>query len=148
MPPGIDIDGFNITVVVYVSDILGSTAVTSLGATGAPLTIVSNPPEQVCQRQAFVMHADPAATIPQWSIWWLKLTIAPRKNGCKDPHGQNVIAAKHAPQKTLVQLSPTCSRLRKRATVDFNNMYRTPPVHLRRNKQVIAAVLLDASAFL
>ncbi|CAM9572739.1 unnamed protein product [Scytosiphon promiscuus] len=47
MPPGTAANGFNITVVAYVSDVLGSTAATSLGADGAPLAIVSSPPEQV-----------------------------------------------------------------------------------------------------
>ncbi|CAM9530425.1 unnamed protein product [Hapterophycus canaliculatus] len=47
MPPGTNADGFNITVVAFVSDTLGSTAVTSLGANGAPMAIASYPPEQV-----------------------------------------------------------------------------------------------------
>lgn len=47
MPPGTVTEGFNITVVAYVSDILGSTSVTSIGVDGVPLAIVSTPPEQV-----------------------------------------------------------------------------------------------------
>ncbi|CAM9773342.1 unnamed protein product [Scytosiphon promiscuus] len=47
MPPGTRVNEFNLTVVAFVSDILGSTAVTSLGADGAPLTITSSPPSQV-----------------------------------------------------------------------------------------------------
>ncbi|CAM9106341.1 unnamed protein product [Ectocarpus fasciculatus] len=46
LPPGTALNAFNITVVAYVSDILGSTAVTSLGMDGVPLSIVSYPPEQ------------------------------------------------------------------------------------------------------
>ena len=47
LPPGTADDGFNITVVSYVSDTLGSTAVTSLGADRAPVVIVSTPPDEV-----------------------------------------------------------------------------------------------------
>ncbi|CAM9387820.1 unnamed protein product [Ectocarpus sp. 12 AP-2014] len=47
LPPGTTLYAFNITLVAFVSDILGSTAVTSLGMDGVPLSIVSYPPEQV-----------------------------------------------------------------------------------------------------
>ena len=47
LPPGTSGDGFNLTVVSYVSDILGSTSVTSLGADRAPLVIASTPPDEV-----------------------------------------------------------------------------------------------------
>ncbi|CAM9206786.1 unnamed protein product, partial [Ectocarpus fasciculatus] len=47
LPPGTALNGFNITLVAYVSDILGSTAVTSLGIDGVPLSIVSYPPQKV-----------------------------------------------------------------------------------------------------
>lgn len=47
MPPGTSNNFFNITVVAYATDILGSTAVTSLGLDGLPLVIVSTLPEQV-----------------------------------------------------------------------------------------------------
>ncbi|CAM9843656.1 unnamed protein product, partial [Ectocarpus sp. 4 AP-2014] len=46
LPPGTALNAFNITLVAFVSDILGSTAVTSLGMDGVPLSIVSYPPEQ------------------------------------------------------------------------------------------------------
>ncbi|CAM9181833.1 unnamed protein product, partial [Ectocarpus sp. 8 AP-2014] len=46
LPPGTTLYAFNITLVAFVSDILGSTAVTSLGMDGVPLSIVSYPPEQ------------------------------------------------------------------------------------------------------
>ena len=48
LPPGTAPNGFNITVVAYVSDSLGATGVTSLGIDGAPLTFTSIPPDQVC----------------------------------------------------------------------------------------------------
>ncbi|CAM9477456.1 unnamed protein product, partial [Ectocarpus sp. 8 AP-2014] len=47
LPPGTALNGFNITLVAYVSDTLGSTAVTSLGIDGVPLSIVSYPPQKV-----------------------------------------------------------------------------------------------------
>ena len=47
LPPGAAEDAFNITMVSYVSDNLGSTAVTSLGADRVPLVIVSTPPDEV-----------------------------------------------------------------------------------------------------
>ncbi|CAM9207243.1 unnamed protein product, partial [Ectocarpus fasciculatus] len=47
MPPGMAANGFNVTVVAYASDILGSTAVTSLGADNEPLALMSTPPDQV-----------------------------------------------------------------------------------------------------
>lgn len=47
LPPGTVTKEFNMTVVAYVSDILGSTAVTSIGVDGVPLAITSTPPEQV-----------------------------------------------------------------------------------------------------
>lgn len=47
LPPGTADDAFNITVVSYVSDALGSTAVTSLGADRTPFVIVSTPPDEV-----------------------------------------------------------------------------------------------------
>lgn len=47
VPPGTATEGFNLTLVAYVSDILGSTAVTSTGVDGVPLAIVSTPPHQV-----------------------------------------------------------------------------------------------------
>lgn len=45
--PGMAANEFNVTVVVFVSDILGSTAVTSLGEDGLPVTIRSTPPDEV-----------------------------------------------------------------------------------------------------
>lgn len=48
LPPGLTPDGFNITVVAYVSDNLGATAATSLGVDGVPLAFVSTLPDQVC----------------------------------------------------------------------------------------------------
>lgn len=50
LPPGTATGEFNTTVVAYVSDILGSTAVTSIGVDGMPLAIVSIPPDQVRSR--------------------------------------------------------------------------------------------------
>ncbi|CAM9224561.1 unnamed protein product [Ectocarpus sp. 12 AP-2014] len=47
LPPGTASNGYNMTVVAYVSDFLGSTAVTSLGADNEPLVLVSSPPDQV-----------------------------------------------------------------------------------------------------
>lgn len=47
LPPGTEPNGFNITVVAYVSDNLGATAVTSMGIDGAPLALVSAVPDQV-----------------------------------------------------------------------------------------------------
>ncbi|CAN0290473.1 unnamed protein product, partial [Ectocarpus sp. 13 AM-2016] len=47
LPPGTALNAFNITLVAFVSDILGATAVTSLGIDGVSLSIVSYPPEQV-----------------------------------------------------------------------------------------------------
>eukprot|EP00904_Undaria_pinnatifida_P010764 jgi/Undpi1/6818/HiC_scaffold_21.g09294.m1 len=46
LPPSTEAAGFNITIVSYVSDNLGATAVTSLGADRAPLVIVSTPPNE------------------------------------------------------------------------------------------------------
>ncbi|CAM9632430.1 unnamed protein product [Ectocarpus sp. 6 AP-2014] len=46
LPPGTALNAFNITLVAFVSDILGATAVTSLGIDGVSLSIVSYPPEQ------------------------------------------------------------------------------------------------------
>ncbi|CAM9627610.1 unnamed protein product, partial [Ectocarpus sp. 12 AP-2014] len=43
LPPGTESNGYNMTVVAYVSDVLGSTAVTSLGADNEPLVLVSSP---------------------------------------------------------------------------------------------------------
>lgn len=47
LPPGTEPNGFNITVVAYVSDNLGATAVTSMDVDGAPLALVSAVPDQV-----------------------------------------------------------------------------------------------------
>ncbi|CAM9632287.1 unnamed protein product, partial [Ectocarpus sp. 6 AP-2014] len=47
LPPGTASNGFNMTMVAYASDVLGSTAVTSLGADNEPLVLVSSPPDQV-----------------------------------------------------------------------------------------------------
>ncbi|CAM9655967.1 unnamed protein product, partial [Ectocarpus sp. 8 AP-2014] len=47
LPPGTASNGFNLTMVAYVSDVLGSTAVTSLGVDNEPLVLVSSPPDQV-----------------------------------------------------------------------------------------------------
>lgn len=47
IPTGMAANGFNMTVVTYVSDVLGSTAVTSLGADNEPLVLVVTPPDQV-----------------------------------------------------------------------------------------------------
>lgn len=46
LPPGTASERFNLTAVVYVADVLGSTTVTSLGNDGLPLTIVSTPPDE------------------------------------------------------------------------------------------------------
>ncbi|CAM9196214.1 unnamed protein product, partial [Ectocarpus sp. 8 AP-2014] len=46
LPPGTALNAFNITLVAFVSDVLGATAVTSLGIDGVSLSIVSYPPEQ------------------------------------------------------------------------------------------------------
>ncbi|CAM9275625.1 unnamed protein product [Ectocarpus sp. 4 AP-2014] len=46
LPPGTALNAFNITLVAFVSDILGATAVTSFGIDGVSLSIVSYPPEQ------------------------------------------------------------------------------------------------------
>lgn len=47
IPPGLASEGYNISVAVFVRDILGSMAVTTLGKEGWPSTIVSVPPEEV-----------------------------------------------------------------------------------------------------
>ena len=47
IPPGTAEHMFNVTAVVLVSDNLGSTAVTSLGEDGIPVTIVSTSPGEV-----------------------------------------------------------------------------------------------------
>ncbi|CAM9110513.1 unnamed protein product [Ectocarpus fasciculatus] len=46
IPSGLADDGYNVTIVVSVSDSLGSTASTNLGADGTPMIIASTPPEQ------------------------------------------------------------------------------------------------------
>lgn len=46
IPTGTAANGYNVTAVVFASDNLGSTAVTSLGEDGLPLTIVSTPPDK------------------------------------------------------------------------------------------------------
>ncbi|CAM9187348.1 unnamed protein product, partial [Hapterophycus canaliculatus] len=46
IPPGLAQDGYNLTIVVSVADNLGSIATTTLGADGAPMVIVSVPPEE------------------------------------------------------------------------------------------------------
>ncbi|CAM9178019.1 unnamed protein product, partial [Sphacelaria rigidula] len=46
VPPGLASDNYNITVAVFVSDVLGSRAVTSLGEDGWPITVVSTPPTE------------------------------------------------------------------------------------------------------
>ncbi|CAN0003126.1 unnamed protein product [Pylaiella littoralis] len=47
IPPGTASSGFNVTIVAFVSDLLGATAATSLGMHSAPLVIVSTSPDQV-----------------------------------------------------------------------------------------------------
>lgn len=47
LAPGTAPNGFNITLVAYVSDNLGATAVTSLGVDGVPLAFESTFPDQV-----------------------------------------------------------------------------------------------------
>ena len=47
MPPGSEDDGYNLTMVVSVSDTLGSTAASNLGFDGAPMIISSIPPQEV-----------------------------------------------------------------------------------------------------
>lgn len=64
IPPGTATKEFNITMVAYVSDILGSTAVTSIGVDGVPVAIVSTPPEQVrcgtsCSRHTVIAFRQP-----------------------------------------------------------------------------------------
>lgn len=49
LPPGTAPE-LNITVVAYVSDNLGATAVTSLGVDGTPLVLASILPDQVCHQ--------------------------------------------------------------------------------------------------
>lgn len=51
IPPGEAANDFRVSVVVYVSDILGSTAVTSLAEDGSPLSIVSTLPDEVCAKR-------------------------------------------------------------------------------------------------
>ncbi|CAN0410705.1 unnamed protein product, partial [Ectocarpus sp. 12 AP-2014] len=46
IPSGLADDGYNVTILVSVSDSLGSTASTNLGADGTPMIIASTPPEQ------------------------------------------------------------------------------------------------------
>eukprot|EP00752_Nemacystus_decipiens_P006052 g5462.t2 len=46
IPPGYERDGYNLTIVVSVSDILGSTTATNLGIDGAPVVIVASPPNE------------------------------------------------------------------------------------------------------
>lgn len=57
LQPGTDSNAFNVTVVGFVSDTFGATTTTSLGETGAPLTIVSNPPNEVMLAGNFGMTA-------------------------------------------------------------------------------------------
>lgn len=47
IPPGFERDGYNLTIVLSVSDILGSTAATNLGINGAPMVIAALPPDEV-----------------------------------------------------------------------------------------------------
>ncbi len=46
LPPGAEREGFNMTMVVSVSDTLGSIAATNLGVDGAPLIVSSAPPQE------------------------------------------------------------------------------------------------------
>ena len=46
VPPGVAPEGYNLTIVVSVSDFLGSIAATNLGVDGTPMIITSVPPQQ------------------------------------------------------------------------------------------------------
>ena len=54
IPPGTTKHEFNVTVVVLVSDILGSTTVTSRGKDGMPVTILSTSPDEVLRAPPYV----------------------------------------------------------------------------------------------
>lgn len=57
IPPGTADHGFNITAIVLVSDKLGSTAITSLGEDGTPVTIVSTSPDEVKSPKSYGLCA-------------------------------------------------------------------------------------------
>lgn len=87
--PGMAANEFNVTVVVFVSDILGSTAVTSLGEDGLPVAIRSTPPDEVglhttpvpvmnhdaCLELAGLVTRSPACSLGCPNYWIISPTL-------------------------------------------------------------------------